>query len=90
MSLDQRDVFFMGVIGTPIILVKHLNAGLLDNNEFLLQTKWIRNNQLPEYESSEFGCKMTGKPTGQSCHIVLSERTRLQLHSVLQGSTVRV
>ena len=52
-SLDRRDFFFLAeVIGTPTIHVKHLNVCLFDNDEFLPQSNWVRNNQLLGYETN--------------------------------------
>ena len=40
--------------------MKQLNAVWVDENEFPPKTKWLRNNQLLGYESSEFGYESPG------------------------------
>ena len=58
-SIDA--IFFLR--GTPPqIQVKQLNAVWVDENGFPPQTKWVQNNQLLGYESSEFGYETTSKP----------------------------
>ena len=63
MSLDRRDFFSAELIVTPQTHVKQLNAVLVDKNDFPPQTKWVRNNQLPGYESSEFKYESPGYET---------------------------
>ena len=60
-SLDT--IFFSAVLVVPPqIQVKQLNAVWVDKNGLPPQPKWVQNNQLLGYESSEFGYETTSKP----------------------------
>ena len=61
-SIDT--IFFSAeLIVPPQIQVKQLNAVWVYKNEFPPQTKWVRNNQLLGYDSSEFGDESPGYET---------------------------
>lgn len=54
--------------------MEQLNAELVHENIFPLQRKWIQNNQLPGYESSEFGYESPGYETTVGANLLGTKR----------------